>query len=326
MTDQPRLLTRRRGRVLVVEFNNGPRHFFDEQMSIELDELTRWVRSDRTVGAVLFTGRGDNYLTHFDVPTLLHGTATTPFAVSYQAAGIAVAAARHATRSRGLDRIARRTAARDILLLARTYSALDRLNRMNKVVVTAVNGLALGMGCVFALACDIRLVAEDTHIGLPESGLSILAAAGGTQRLTRAIGASRALELLLDGRWLTATQAHELGIAHRVLPRAELREEGFAAAERLARRSPVVNREIKRVIYDAGSRPLPTALRREAASLMATLTTAQARRSLTAYQRHLSTHEPLTDDAIMDGWRPLFDDGVPPPEIARAALAPFRQR
>jgi enoyl-CoA hydratase/carnithine racemase len=313
MREPQRLLTTHRGRVLIVEFNNPPRNFFDEAMSIELDALTRALHRDRTIGAVLFTGRDDTYLTHFDVPTLLRGASTTPFAIGYRPARIVAAASRLTAHSRLLDRVARHTAARDIAFLGRIYAALDRLNRSDKVVVTAINGLALGMGCIFALACDVRLIADDTHIGLPESALAIIAAVGGTQRLTRAVGASRALELLLDGRWLTAAQAHELGIAHHVLPREELRDHSYTVAERLARRSPVINREIKRVIYDAGSRPLPAALRREAAATITTMTSNQARRCLESYNRHLASQDLLTDEAIMRGWYPLLEDGVPLP-------------
>ncbi|WP_062992972.1 enoyl-CoA hydratase/isomerase family protein [Nocardia anaemiae] len=317
MSSSRRLRTRHRGRVLIVEFDNPPRHFYDEQTSIELEALTRAVQRDRTVGAVLFTGRGSSYLTHFDVPTMVRAARTTRFRVGYPWAVMTVSAGRLAVRSQLANRVLASTPARDLMVLARTYAALDRLNRSDKVIVTAINGMALGMGCVFALACDIRLTADDIELGLPESALAVLAAGGGTQRLIRAVGTSRALDMLLDGRRLTAAQAHELGLVHYVVPGDELRRYGFAVADRLARRSSVVNREIKRAVYRAGTRPLPAALRSEAAGLVTTLTSRQALRSLDAYHRHLSSQDELTDDAVIGGWIPLLEDGVPPEDRSR---------
>lgn len=83
MNTTPRLLTDQSDRVLTVAFNNPPRHFFDERMSIELDHLTRELRRDSTIRAVVFTGCDDTYLTHFDVPSLLRGAETVPVSVGY---------------------------------------------------------------------------------------------------------------------------------------------------------------------------------------------------------------------------------------------------
>lgn len=307
-----RLTTDQRGRVLAVTFTNPPRHFFDEQMSLELDDLTRTLARDTTIGAVVFTGANDTFITHFDVPDLLRSAHSVPIPIPYLPARAISSAARLATRSRTLDRALRATPACETVKMARIYRSLDRLNRMDKVIIASVNGLALGMGCVLALACDIRVMADDTRIGLPESALAMLAGAGATQRLTRMLGTSRALELLLDGRWLTAAEAHNLGLIHHATPRDELAQYAHAIAERLARRSPVITREIKRSVYNAGTRPLPTALAREAASLIATLTTPEAQRSLAHYNEYLTATEELSDAAILNGWHPLLEHGVPP--------------
>lgn len=311
MPDPRRLIPTQHGRVLTVTFNNPPRNYFDEQMSLELDDLTRRLRRDRTVGAVVFTGQDTTYVTHFDVPDLLRGSRRTPFAVPFGAARVIAASGRFACKSQALDRALRRTPARDIVLVARLYASLNRLNRTDKVVVTAINGLAFGMGCVFALACDIRLMAEGQPIGLTESALAMLGGVGGTQRMVRMIGAGRTLELLLEGGWLTAREAADLGLVHRVVPPGDLQGEAQAVAARLARRSPVVNREIKRMVYDAGTRPFARALHREAASLITTVASDQAERTLAAYHRTLQRHEPLTDGDVTDSLRALRDHGVP---------------
>lgn len=311
MTEESRLLTEQHGRVLTVRFNNPPRNFFDEQMSIELDDLTRCLHRDPTVGAVVFTGRDTTYMTHFDVGDLLRASRSMPIPVGYATARIAAVSARHAVRVRAIDRLLRRTPAQHLMLLARIYAALDRLNRMDKVIVTAINGLAFGMGCVFALACDIRVIAGDCEIGLTEASLNMLAAAGGTQRMARMIGTGRALELLLDGRWITAIEAADLGLVHRVVAAGDLQQHAHDIAERLARRSPVNNRELKRMIYDAGTRPFVAGLAREAASAIVTVTSRQAERTMTSYQQALESNVPLTDADVKCSLQTLADTGVP---------------
>jgi enoyl-CoA hydratase/carnithine racemase len=141
--------------------------------------------------------------------------------------------------------------------------------------------------------------------------LAILAAAGGTQRLVRTVGAGHALELLLDGRWLSAHQAVDIGLVHRAVPADRLPAEASDLAHRLANRSPVLNREVKRMIYDAGTRSARKAGAMESASLLSTMTTAQAERSLAAYHQWLGNHPSPTDDVLRRGWAPLLAEGVP---------------
>jgi enoyl-CoA hydratase/carnithine racemase len=310
MPEPARLITTRVGRVLTVRFNNPPRHFFDERMGVEFDELTGRLRRDRTVRVVMFTGQDDSFLTHFDVGTLLDGARTVPFRVPYPLARAVTAAGGLAARVLPADSLPPRTAVRQVILAAQISTALTRLTRMDKVTVAAINGLALGMGCVFALACDIRLMAEEKQIGLPESALGMLAAAGGTQRLVRTVGAGRALDLLLDGRWLTASEAVGIGLVHRAVPADRLRAEAAGIAHRLAGRSPVAVREIKRMVNDASTRPAGRGLAMEAASLVTTLTGGQAEPRLAAYRDWLGEHPDLSDEVIRRGWLPFLTTAV----------------
>lgn len=101
-----------------------------------------------------------------------------------------------------------------------------------KPMIAALHGFVLGSGVEIALCCDIRLAADDVQFGLPEPGLGIIPAAGGSQTLPRIIGGGKALEILLSGRWLKAEEARRLKLVSRVLPRKEL----FPAAEKLAQR------------------------------------------------------------------------------------------
>jgi len=101
---------------------------------------------------------------------------------------------------------------------------------ITKPLIAALHGYVLGSGIEIALCCDIRLASEDTQFGLPEVGLGIIPAAGGTQTLPRVIGRAKASEILLSGRWITAKEAHRLKLVNRVVPRPDL----LPAAERLA--------------------------------------------------------------------------------------------
>ncbi len=162
------------------------------------------------------------------------------------------------------------------------------MNRLDKVFIAAIDGLALGGGFILALACDIRLMVDGDHrIGLPEGALGFIAAAGGTQRCARLIGPGRTLDLLLDGRLLRPSEAAEIGLINRAVPAADLLPAAEELAERLSRRSPFAVREIKRCIYDGGSRRLPAGLRVEEASMLATVSSAASLRALDAYHAEL---------------------------------------
>ena len=305
-SEQPRLLTQQDGRVLTVTFNNSPRHFLDYRMAIELDDLTRKLSEDKTIGAVILTGTDHTYITHLDVPSLLHAAEALPFSLPYPAARVVATASSAATRSRTVQRVLQRTRVREFAFAARLHAAMRRMNTMDKVFITAINGLALGGGCLFALACDIRVAASDVQIGLPESGLGMLAASGGTQRLRRMVGAGRALAMLLDGEFLTADAAHQCGLLHDVVARSDLQQEAATLAHRLASRSPVVVREIKRMIYAAGDRRFPLGLRMEYASLLTTITSREARRNIRSYRDWLAAHPDPSDDVIESGFKALL--------------------
>ena len=101
-----------------------------------------------------------------------------------------------------------------------------------------MQGYVLGSGIEMSLYCDLRLCSEEAQFGLPEVTLGILPAAGGSQTLPRQIGPSRALDILLSGRWIKADEALRLKLVNRVLPRTELYKEALALAQRIANLDP----------------------------------------------------------------------------------------
>jgi enoyl-CoA hydratase len=118
-------------------------------------------------------------------------------------------------------------------------SAFDALERSSKPVIAAVNGFALGGGCELALACHLRLAAENARFGQPEVGLGLIPGAGGTQRLQRLVGRSRALGWLLTGETFSAAEALGAGLVHAVHPPAELEPAVAALLAKLRTRSPI---------------------------------------------------------------------------------------
>jgi enoyl-CoA hydratase len=136
-------------------------------------------------------------------------------------------------------------------------SALAALPRM---VIAAVNGYALGGGCELALACDLRVVAEDARLGQPEILLGILPGGGGTQRLPRLVGASRAKDLMVTGRQVRGEEALAIGLADRVVPGDRVLDEALALASTLAAGAVVAQGLIKRAVDDGAAVPLDVAL------------------------------------------------------------------
>jgi enoyl-CoA hydratase len=122
----------------------------------------------------------------------------------------------------------------DVLLTDFISRGWERVAQCRKPVVAAVAGFALGGGCEMAMMCDIIIAAENAKFGQPEITLGIIPGAGGTQRLTRAIGKAKAMDLVLTGRMMDAAEAERSGLVARVVPAEKLMEEALAIASRIA--------------------------------------------------------------------------------------------
>ena len=130
-------------------------------------------------------------------------------------------------------------------------------------LIAAVHGYVLGSGIEIALCCDIRIATEDARFGLPEVGLGIIPAAGGTQTLPRTIGRAKALEMLLANRWLTGEEAYQCGLVNQVVPKEELLETAEEMAKKIASYNPLAVRSAKQAVVRGLELPLPEGLNLE---------------------------------------------------------------
>jgi enoyl-CoA hydratase len=148
--------------------------------------------------------------------------------------------------------------AREFALLAR--QAIDRIYGLNRPVIAAINGFALGGGCEVAMACDIRIASEKAKLGQPETNLAIIPGSGGTQRLPRLVGPSKAKQLIFTGELVDAKTALDLGLVDKVVPHDQLMVEAKKMATAIANKSKICLALAKSAINRGWDMDLQTAL------------------------------------------------------------------
>ena len=137
------------------------------------------------------------------------------------------------------------------LSAANNFARWERLKRVRVPLIAAVRGFALGGGCELAMACDMVVAADDAVFGQPEIKIGIMPGAGGTQRMTRALGKARAMELILTGRNLSAEEAHARGLISQVVAREEALPAALALASEVASMPPLAVRAAKEAVNRA---------------------------------------------------------------------------
>lgn len=158
------------------------------------------------------------------------------------------------------------------------------IENLNKPVIAAVNGVALGGGTELALASDIRIVSEKATMGLTETRLAIIPGAGGTQRLPRLVGKGKAKELIFTGRRVDAREALEIGLANKICPPESLLDESFAMAAMICEAGPVAIQQAKYAINYGLETDLHTGLAIESNAYWITIPTEDRLEGLAAFR------------------------------------------
>ncbi len=160
---------------------------------------------------------------------------------------------------------------------------MDDVEAMPQPTIAVINGFAFGGGTELMLACDLRVATEDAKFGLTETSLAIIPGAGGTQRLPRLIGKSRAKDLILTGRRLQADEAESMGLVNRVSTRANLMQAANDVANQIAGNGPVAVRAAKQAIDEGLEHPQEMGLEIEAACYAKTIPTQDRLEALAAF-------------------------------------------
>ena len=155
--------------------------------------------------------------------------------------------------------------------------------RVKKPVIAAVAGFALGGGCEFAMMCDMILAADTAKFGQPEINLGVIPGAGGTQRLTRAVGKSKSMDLCLTGRMMDAAEAERCNLVSRIFPAAELVAEALKIGAKIAAQSPVAAAMAKRAVNVAYETTLHEGVRAERALFLSLFGTPDQKEGMTAF-------------------------------------------
>ena len=167
------------------------------------------------------------------------------------------------------------------------------ISRIRKPIIAAVSGYALGGGCELAMMCDFILASDTAKFGQPEINLGVMAGMGGTQRLTRAVGKAKAMEMHLTGRLIDAEEAERAGLVARIVPAKKLMEEALATAQKIAEKSAMSVYAAKEAVNRSFEMPLSEALLFERRSFHALFATEDQKEGMDAF---LEKREPQFRD------------------------------
>jgi len=231
----------------IVTLNRPPANAINEQLMRELDTALTELEKDAAVRSVILTGAGDRiFCGGADLGSAFSGSNLEDF-------------------------------------IKFGTGVLRRIERFPKPVIAAVNGHAMGGGCEIAIACHLRVMKETARIGQTESNLGIIPGYGGTQRLPRLIGRTKALEFLILGTQIPAPEALQLGLVNRLSKEGETLNDAKALARQLGARAPIATRLILQVVDGGLDTDIDHALEIEIKAFLESLRTEDAAEGIQAF-------------------------------------------
>ena len=255
------------GNYVICYLSNPPTHTLTSSGVNEIHTFLDQIEKRDDLRVLAFTGDGENvFIKHYEVGELAN------------------------TAERNLET---KKDKQDPKELHAFHTMLLRLRDLDAIVVAGINGNTAGGGCEFSLGCDLRIMADGNFlIGLPETSVGILPGGGGTQRLSRLIGSSRALDLILHAQLVSPKEAFDLGIINKLVSEASFNQEFISYCEDLSNRAPIALQQVKKIIHQGLEMTLEESLLVEQKAFDVTMNSKDAARAMRAL---LNTQENIED-------------------------------
>ena len=255
------------GNYVICYLSNPPTHTLTSSGVNEIHTFLDRIEKRDDLRVLAFTGDGENvFIKHYEVGELAN------------------------TAERNLET---KKDKQDPKELHAFHTMLLRLRDLDAIVVAGINGNTAGGGCEFSLGCDLRIMADGKFlIGLPETSVGILPGGGGTQRLSRLIGSSRALDLILHAQLVSPKEAFDLGIINKLVSEASFNQELISYCEDLSNRAPIALQQVKKIIHQGLEMTLEESLLVEQKAFNVTMNSKDAARAMRAL---LNTQENIED-------------------------------
>lgn len=244
-----------KGHYMICYLSNPPSHTLTSSGVAEVHKFLDLVEKNNDLRVLAFTGEGEDvFIKHYEVGELANSAEKN---------------------------IESNLTQKDPTELHAFHKMLLRLKNLDAIVIAGINGNTAGGGCEFSLGCDLRIMSEGEYfIGLPETSVGILPGGGGTQRLSRLIGSSRALDLILHAKLLSPAEAYNLGVINKLIPKDKFEEELDLYCQDLANRAPIALSQVKKIIHQGLDMPLEESLLLEQKAFDVTMNSKDAARAM----------------------------------------------
>lgn len=244
-----------KGHYMICYLSNPPSHTLTASGVAEVHKFLDLVEKNNDLRVLAFTGEGEDvFIKHYEVGELANSAEKN---------------------------IESNQTQKDPTELHAFHKMLLRLKNLDAIVIAGINGNTAGGGCEFSLGCDLRIMSEGEYfIGLPETSVGILPGGGGTQRLSRLIGSSRALDLILHAKLLSPAEAYNLGVINKLIPKDKFEEELDLYCQDLANRAPIALTQVKKIIHQGLEMPLEESLLLEQKAFDVTMNSKDAARAM----------------------------------------------